>query len=316
MALHENEIHVDEEIVRAALARERPEWAALSIRPAGGGTDNTMYRLGDDLVVRIPRSIDHADALRKEARWLPRFAGRLPVATPLIRHLGQAHPDLPVPWAVLTWLTGHAASTQVVSGWEEAEQARLGRDLAGLVQGVRDTPGPTARQARHRELQWYRAGELATHEDLLSRTVEQARALLPDLDVSRLTELWRIGVNADAPSAAGWLHADLRPANFLVIDRRLSGLIDFGGLSYGRWAAEHAPTWDLPATVRIHYRRRLALDDATWAAARAWAILVALTGIPYYWTSGPGFVHECRARLVAVLEDDEGTSGAHIDKAR
>jgi hypothetical protein len=51
VTLHEDEIQADEAVVRSLLREQRPEWSALPISPAGAGTDNTMYRLGDRLSV-------------------------------------------------------------------------------------------------------------------------------------------------------------------------------------------------------------------------------------------------------------------------
>ncbi|MGW1145373.1 hypothetical protein ACWD6I_10005 [Streptomyces sp. NPDC002454] len=84
-------------------------------------------------------------------------------------------------------------------------------------------------------------------------------------------------------------------------------MIDFGGLSVGFPDAEHAALWDLPPAARLAYREALELDDVTWARARAWAVAVAVGGIPYYWDVLPAFVAECRARLRAVLADLAGT---------
>ncbi len=81
-SLHENEITVDEALVRSLLRAQCPQWADLPLRPAGAGTDNTMYRLGDDLLVRLPRKPDGGPSLRKEQQWLPRLAPLLPRRVP------------------------------------------------------------------------------------------------------------------------------------------------------------------------------------------------------------------------------------------
>ncbi|RMI90864.1 hypothetical protein BIU87_25175 [Streptomyces sp. ZS0098] len=81
-SLHENEITVDEALVRSLLQAQCPQWADLPLRTAGAGTDNTMYRLGDDLLVRLPRKPDGGPSLRKEQQWLPRLAPLLPRRVP------------------------------------------------------------------------------------------------------------------------------------------------------------------------------------------------------------------------------------------
>lgn len=305
MGLHTHEIPVDAQIVHAAVAGARPEWGELPLRFAGGGTDNVMYRLGSDLVVRIPRTLDHAEGIQKEADWIPRFSGRLPVAVPSVRHVGAPGPHLPLPWLVLSWLPGQPLHRRAMDGWSAAEQSRLGRDLAKVVQAIRLVEAPSGHPVDPR-LQGYRGGDLAALSDDVDDLVTRCGQLLPSLDEARVRDLWRLGVAAADDRDHGWLHADLRPANLLVRDRTLSGVIDFGMLTYGRRAAEHAPVWDLPLPARQQYRARLDLDDAAWLTARAWALFVALSGIPYYWDSDPDFAGECRDRLHAVLTDTTG----------
>ena len=73
MTLHEGEVAVDSDLVRALLHHQRSELADLAITQIGGGTDNTMYRVGADHVARFPRTRDKVRPLQKELTWLPRL---------------------------------------------------------------------------------------------------------------------------------------------------------------------------------------------------------------------------------------------------
>ena len=53
--MHEDEPEIDDRLVRALLAEQFPRWAELPVERAGDGTVNVIYRLGDDLSVRLPR---------------------------------------------------------------------------------------------------------------------------------------------------------------------------------------------------------------------------------------------------------------------
>ena len=54
--MHIDEVDTDVTLVSRLLAKQFPQWADLSIEPvASAGTDNALYRLGDDMVVRLPR---------------------------------------------------------------------------------------------------------------------------------------------------------------------------------------------------------------------------------------------------------------------
>ena len=79
--MHADELDIDAELVRRLVAEQFPEWAELAVtRVASAGTDNAMYRLGEDMVVRLPRLPGGARQIETEQRWLPRLAPHLPLA--------------------------------------------------------------------------------------------------------------------------------------------------------------------------------------------------------------------------------------------
>lgn len=243
--MHDDEVDGGVDVARRLVARERPDLAHLPVRPVGGGTDNTMHRLGDDLVLRRPRTPGAAEALAKE----------------------------------LTWRASSGRCTTCRCS------ARATRERS------RGTAAATSRR------------NTAQVRD----TLPEVAALVPDLDVDALAAAWADGV-ARGPSTAPhvWLHGDLKPSNTIVRDGRLVAVIDLGGLSVGLPDAEHAPAWDLPAPARAAYRDALGVGDDSWARARAWAVLVGASGVPYYWRSFPAFAAECVRRLRAVAADVGG----------
>ncbi|MFC9115186.1 MULTISPECIES: aminoglycoside phosphotransferase family protein [Streptomyces] len=298
MTLHENEIPVDEAFVRSLLREQRPEWAGLPLAPAGAGTDNTMYRLGDDLVVRLPRTADGAPSLRKEQEWLPRLAPHLPCPVPEPVHAGAPTDAYPVPWSVHRWIDGEEPGPDTVRDW-----AAFGAGLAAVVRDLHrvDLMGAT----RADGLSWYRGGSLVPCDEWVGTSLDACRTLAGlDLDIDTLERLWLAALELPEPSGPHvWLHGDLRPANLLARDGAFHAVIDFGALSVGHPDAEHAPVWDLPPEARRAYWDTLSLDDLTWLRARAWAIAVGVAGIPYYWHTFPSFAAECRSRLRAILTD-------------
>ena len=298
MTLHQHEVVADETLVRSLLVDQRPEWAGLSLSPAGAGTDNTMYRLGEDLIVRLPRTARSAPSLRKEQEWLPRLAPLLPCRIPEPVHAGVPTEQFPLPWSIYRWIDGQDVGRGTVGDW-----AAFGADLAAVVRALHGIPLGGA--TRSGDLSWYRGGSLLECDTWVSRSFEECHGIAgPELDVATLHRLWRDALALPEPSAPhGWLHGDLRPANLLARDGRLHAVIDFGGLSVGAPDAEHATVWDLPAQARQAYRDALDLDAATWERARAWAIAVGVSGVSYYWHSYPAFVAECLARLREILSD-------------
>ena len=291
--MHDDEIPVDTALVRSLLAAQCPAWADRPLAPAGGGTENTMYRLGDDLLVRLPRTVAKAAALSKEIRWLPRLAPRLSRVVPSPVHAGTPTPAYPAAWSVFRWIDGAEPGPGTVSDW-----TTFGADLAGFVRELHATDLMGATRAA--DLAGSRGGSLRP----CARWVDQAFTECPDpaLDLPTLRRLWTEALAQPDPAAPDvWLHTDLKPTNLLVRGGRLHAVIDFGGLTVGFPDAEHATVWDLPAPAREAYWNALDLDDPTWIRARGWAIANALNGLPYYWHTYPAFVRECQDRLTAIL---------------
>ena len=300
--LHENEVRIDEAVVRSLVAAQCPEWADLSLSLLGAGTDNIMYRLGDDLLVRLPRTVGKAQSVRKEQKWLPRLAPLVRCAIPEPVYIGTASTGFRLPWSVYRWIGGAEAGPETVRDWDA-----FGTELAAFVRQLHDIDLMGA--SRTGDLSWYRGGSLQACDKWISRCLEDCRRAVgseadAELDVDYLERLWRAALTLpDSPGSQVWLHGDLKPTNLLVKEGGLHAVIDFGCLSVGFPDAEHATIWDLPARARQAYWNATNLDDATWIRARAWAIAVGASGISYYWHTYPAFVAECRARLREILTD-------------
>ena len=109
--MHVDEVHTDAGLVRRLLAAQFPEWAGLSIdRVSSSGTDNALYQLGDDMVVRLPRIHRAVGGVRNEQEWLPKLAQLLPVAIPVPLAKGEPGEGYEWQWSVYRWLEGETAS--------------------------------------------------------------------------------------------------------------------------------------------------------------------------------------------------------------
>ena len=71
--MHDDEVETSVALVARLLSAQFPQWADLSITPVpSAGTDNALYRLGDELAVRLPRVPWATGQVDKEQQWLPR----------------------------------------------------------------------------------------------------------------------------------------------------------------------------------------------------------------------------------------------------
>jgi aminoglycoside phosphotransferase (APT) family kinase protein len=289
--MHADEVHTDIELVGRLLARQFPRWADLPLRPVPSyGTDHDVYRLGERLVARLPRIGWAAGQAEKEARRLPLLARELPLAVPVPLAVGRPDEGYPFPWAVHEWLPGADASTAPF------DRERAAIDLAEFVRALRaigPTDGPAATAVR-----------LADRDAGVRRCVAE---LGSRVDADAVLRLWDRCLRAPAPQEPGrWIHGDLLPGNLLVVDGRLSAVIDWGGLAVGDPALDLKPAWTvLDGPSRDLFLDRAGADDAARERARGWALSQALIALPYYWDTNPGMVRLAR-RTLAELSADTG----------
>src|SRR5579872_6417051 len=90
------ELAIDEALVLSLLTEQHPDLAHFPLRAMDAGWDNTMFRLGADLAVRLPRRAVTAALITHEQKWLPRLSKQLPLPVPAPLRIGQ--PALGYPW--------------------------------------------------------------------------------------------------------------------------------------------------------------------------------------------------------------------------
>lgn len=289
--MHADEVEVDEVLVGRLIAAQVPQWGGLRLAPVGSsGTDNVLYRLGDEMVVRLPRIEWAVGDVAKEQEWLPRLAPSLPLVIPTPLHHGTPGEGYPWPWSVYRWIEGEQP---VADGLRDGYQ--LARDLAEFVAALHKVDaaeGPAATR-----------GVPLDERDGQTRTA--IGQLADRIDTDAAIAVWERALEApvwDGPSV--WIHGDLKPDNLLLTQGRLSAVIDFGALGVGDPAADLIVAWNLlTAESRDVLRAALGVDDATWARGRGWALSIALIALPYYWTTNPPLVAGSLRVLHEVLTD-------------
>jgi aminoglycoside phosphotransferase (APT) family kinase protein len=100
--MHRDEIDSDVPLVRSLIAAQFPQWADRPIeRVASGGTENAIYRLGSDLVVRLPLRPGSREQVEKLHRWLPTLGPLLPLPVPVPVAKGEPRQMRPGPAAAV-----------------------------------------------------------------------------------------------------------------------------------------------------------------------------------------------------------------------
>jgi aminoglycoside phosphotransferase (APT) family kinase protein len=309
--MHDDEIELDEDLVARLLATLSPAHDGLPLRRfASSGSTNALFRLGDDLLVRVPRQPGGTSTIEKEQRWLPYVAPHLPVATPEVVAVGDPGFGYPEKWSVVRYLDGDQPALPEP---DQPPRHDLARDLAGVVAALGGLSVPDAAR-KDPTLQWYRGRPLATMDDDMQGFLRDS-SVLPDigLDLDTVAEVWAETmsmpeVGREVPAA--WYHGDLNAENLLVRDGRLVAVLDFGGLSVGAPTNDLAVAWQLldPA-ARATFRDTLGVDDVTWRLARGWALVLAMMAQPYYWKTMPDRCLRGIHTAKAVLADARADAG-------
>jgi len=291
--MHAEEVETDADLVRRLLAGQFPHWADLPLELVESyGTDHDIYRLGDELSVRLPRIAWATGQAVKEATWLPRLAPHLPLAVPVQLARGEPGDGYPYAWSVYAWLPGENANATI----DDLDLAAV--DLAGFVRALRRIDTTDAHPRRPRS----RGAPLAE----LDEDVRRAIAELGDrIDAGAALRVWEESLAAPAWDGEElWVHGDLLPGNLLVVGGRLSAVIDFGCLNVGDPACDLQPAWNVFAgSSRERYREELDVDEASWLRGRGWALYQAVMALPYYWDTNPGMVRQASHALRQVLAD-------------
>jgi aminoglycoside phosphotransferase (APT) family kinase protein len=293
--LHANEVPSDEYLVRRLLAAQFPEWAELPLRRhSTTGSDHVQYRLGDELVVRMPRKAGVDPQVDRERTWLPRLAPLLPAAVPEPVAKGEPGEGFPFFWSVYRWIDGEDPPADGVDDPVLAQQ--LGRFVAALE--AIDTAGAPVASREN----FGRGLPLATRDEPTRIAIAELEG---EIESPAVTAAWEAALAV--PEWSGppmWVHGDLTPENVLVRGSNLAAVIDWGCMGAGDPAVDVMAAWSLfPRAAREVFRGAVEFDDDTWARGRGWALSTALIALPYYAETHLPRAANARFRIEQVLAD-------------
>jgi aminoglycoside phosphotransferase (APT) family kinase protein len=291
--MHPDELDIDPDLVRRLVGTQFPQYAALPLQPVmSSGTDHALYRLGPDLVVRLPRVGWAVGQVEKEQHWLPVLGPQLPLDIPVPVVMGE--PDLGYPWrwSVYRWLDGETATPDKLADVRGAAYP-LGRFVAAL-QRIDPAGGPEP--GDHNS---WRGVPLVEREPFTSEAIARLDGVI---EVDPVREAWQSALAApEWDMAPRWVHGDLLAGNLLTSSGRLSAVIDFGCLGVGDPACDLLVAWHVfSGEARDAYRAAVGVDDATWARGIGWALSVAVGALDYYRGTNPALVASAHRALTEI----------------
>lgn len=287
----EAEVAIDASLIRRLLQAQHPDLAARPLRIVAHGWDNVLARLGDDLVVRLPRRAQAAALIEHEQRWLPALAPGLPLPVPVPLRAGVAGEGFPWAWSVCPWFAGTAAVATDLADPEAAAEM-----LAGFLAALHHPAPADAPQNP------FRGVRLAARDRLVQSYLEM---LGPAVDQSLVRTRWDAACALPPHDATPvWLHGDLHPANLVVRDGAIAAVVDFGDLTGGDPATDLAIAWMLFAPpARARFRGALGgIDAPTWQRAAGNELAHALACLARS-ADAPLMARMGRRTLDAVLAD-------------
>ncbi|GAA3400355.1 aminoglycoside phosphotransferase family protein [Paenibacillus hodogayensis] len=287
---------IDTAGLKRLLAEQFPKWAHLSLEPfSSTGTVNAIYRLGEDMVVRLPFDEEGSEQVKKEYRWLPVLAPYLPLAVPAPLVRGSPGESYPWHWSVYRWLPGeNGIGGRIDDPYQTA--VLLGQFVEAL-HGLDASGGPPP--GRHN---FFRGVPLATRDAAVRQATGELSGLM---NTDAILRAWERALQAPLwQGVPVWFHGDLLAGNLLFEQGRLSAVIDFGGLAVGDPACDWLFAWNLLSVAdRDKLRGAFSIDDATWARSRGWALSVGVIALPYYASYNPVFAGVARRLIEEALAD-------------
>lgn len=264
-------LDVDVPTARRLVSRQFPQWSTLSVEPVPEpGWDNYTFRLGEDMLVRLPSAAEYALAVEKEQRWLPELAPHLPVPIPSVIGLGTPDVGYPFTWSVYEWLDGSAATRA-----DLADPVAFAEQLADFLVALRGVDAAQGPQPGIHN--WFRGETLLTYDATTRRSLGE---LTSRVDTQLAAEVWDAALAATWDGDDVWFHGDLAQGNLLLREGHLAAVIDFGTCGVGDPSCDLAVAHTLLVEPgRQAFKERLRADDASWARGRGWALWKTLSGL-------------------------------------
>ncbi len=254
------EVKITLQLVHQLLQSQHPDLANLPLEILDTGWDNSMFRLGSEFTIRLPRRKKAVPLLKIEQNWLPTIAKKLPIPTPIPIRIGQPEFDYPWNWSILPWLEGQAADLEAPNSHQALP----------LVQFLQMLHQPAPQNAPKNAGRGVPIQNRAADVELRLQRLQRKTALIS----KSIQHIWKDALKADKAIENCWLHGDLHPRNILVKDKNISAIIDWGDLTSGDVATDLACIWMLFEEKQARQKaiEEYAPSSSLLARSKGWAV--------------------------------------------
>lgn len=268
------EVDIDVDLVVRLVASQFPHLAGRPVTPLAFGWDNALFRLGDDLLARLPRRAAGVPLVAHEQRWLPELAPGLPLPIPAPVGNGIPGEGYPWPWSICPFFEGVSVLAHVDAGGTFTDPVVEGKRMGEFLATFHRPAPAEAPNNPYRGVPLRDRDERLRHD--LARTRDEVDRLV---GVSALERAWNAALETpDWAEPPVWLHGDVHPGNLVTDGRKITAVVDLGDLCAGDPASDLVVAWMLfDADARTAFRAAVDVDADTWHRGHGWALCIGMS---------------------------------------
>lgn len=261
-----NHLKITSDLISILIKEQFPEYSNLPIKPVDNqGHDNRTFRLGEEMLARMPSYKKYAAKVEIEQKWLPKLAPNISLKIPNPLHIGKASTDYPFNWSIYKWIDGKSLN-QVSRHNLDLEE--IAQTLANFIKEIHKIDTTNAPEAG--EHNFYRGCDLGIYQ---SQAIDNILTLKDIIDDKRAISIMQTATKSKWSKNPIWIHGDLAIGNILIKDNKINAIIDFGGMAIGDPACDLVLYWNFfEGKSQEIFKSELNLDQNTWNRARGWAL--------------------------------------------
>jgi len=271
------QIEIDATTARRLIGDQWPQLAGSLVQLIGSGWDNTVFKIGEELVFRFPRREIAVPLLEMEAKLLPWLVPQLPREIPLPVYFGRATAEFPWPFLGYRRVAGETACQLALTPEQRGQMAGpIGHFLRAL-----HALDPSPALARGLRPDPFKRFDVAMRNEKAMERLEKLQDRAGLSGVAKLKRHLSAALVVPLANQLVVVHGDVYVRHLMIKDGLLAGVIDWGDMHLGQSATDLALVHSfLPPEAHSRFFDAYgAIDEATWILSRFRAIghLAAVT---------------------------------------